>query len=111
HILSPPCLVHRMIIQNRSSLEAELVNQGRSHNALVRPVQWLEPWNSVLLRARLSQTDVALHNVGGIKGGYVGLKSAETCTEGNIRPNTDGWHEDTPDLRHESQIVLTCLIY
>src|SRR6267143_852986 len=71
HTLSPPSLVHRMIIQNRSSLEAELANQGRAHNGLVRSVQRLAPWNIILLHAGLSQTDVALPNVGRIKVGYV----------------------------------------
>src|SRR6267143_3141815 len=81
--LSPPRLVHRMIIQNCSSLETELVNQGRSHNGLIRTIQWLALWNLILLHAGLSQTDVAPSNVGGIKVGYVRREPTPIWTEYN----------------------------
>src|SRR5206468_7182375 len=90
----------------RSSFEAELVDQSRGHNVLVRSVQCLAPWNVVLLRAGLSQTDVALPNVCGIKVGNVRRKPTPNCTEDNHGPVTNGWLEDKPDTRLETQFFV-----
>src|SRR3989442_13970712 len=106
HTLSPPRLVHRMIIQNLSSFEAELINQGCSHNGPVRSVQRLAPWNVILLHARLSQANVAFSDVSGIKVGYARRKPTPIRTENDHRPMAYSRLEDKPRTRLEPQFLV-----
>src|SRR3989442_11702183 len=72
----------------------------------MRTVQCLALWKIVFLRAGLSQTDVALPNVGGIKVGYVRCKPTPICTEDNHRSMAHSWLEDKPDTRLETQFFV-----